>query len=89
MSQPRITQLADGEELISFEVDECTAPLVDDPRQELLAHRRAAEAASEGGATELSEAWSPNGSPACRRRSARKVAGRGLGFALLRQDICT
>ena len=87
MSQPRITQLADGEELISFEVDECTAPLVDDPRQELLAHRRAAEAASEGGATELSEAWTPTGSPACRRRWAR--AGRGLGLDLLLQDICT
>jgi hypothetical protein len=65
MPVTRIVQLADGEELISFEVDERAGPLVDNPRLELLEHRRAAEAASERGAPEPSET-PPNGrSPAC------------------------
>ena len=55
MLEPRIVPLADGEELISFEVERAR-PLVDDPRQELLEHRRAAQAASERAAIGLSDA---------------------------------
>lgn len=40
----RIVKLADGEELISFENVEHTRTVDDDPRQELLEHRRAATA---------------------------------------------
>ncbi len=47
LREPRIVQLADGDELISFEVAERPQPLVHDPREELLAHRRATEAAEE------------------------------------------
>lgn len=47
LRDPRIVQLADGEELISFELDERPQPLVHDPREELLEHRRATEAAEE------------------------------------------
>jgi len=55
MLEPRIVLLVDGEELISFEVERAR-PLVDDPRQELLEHRRAAEAAPEHDAIEHAEA---------------------------------
>ncbi len=43
----RIIKLADGEELISSEVDEHPKTLADDPRQESLEHRRAAQDADE------------------------------------------
>lgn len=65
MSVTRIVQLPDGEELISFEVDERAGPLVDDPRQGLLEHRRAAEAASGRGAPKLSETPLKDRSAAC------------------------
>ena len=42
MFEVRITQLVDGEELISFVGDERAKTLPDDPRQELLEHRSAA-----------------------------------------------
>lgn len=47
LREPRIVQLADGEELISFELDERLKTLVHDPREELLEHRRGAGAAEE------------------------------------------
>lgn len=48
MVEPRIQQLPDGEELISFDGDDApTRPLFDDPRQELLEHRHAAELAAD------------------------------------------
>ena len=49
MLELRIRHLADGEELIWFEGDDWAMRTVaDDPRQELLEHRRAAETALEG-----------------------------------------
>lgn len=51
MSVARIQQLPDGEELISEGDDSATQSLVVDPRQELLEHRRGAEAALERAAT--------------------------------------
>lgn len=42
----RIVELADGEELISFENDRVET-VVDDPRRVLLAHRRSAESAAD------------------------------------------
>jgi hypothetical protein len=48
MLKPRIRQLADGEELMWSESDDCgMRPVTDDPREELLEHRRAAETALE------------------------------------------
>jgi hypothetical protein len=62
MCEPRIVQLPDGEELISFEVDEPAKPLVGDPRRELLEHRRAAGIARSvpppSAPTSLVEPWS-------------------------------
>ena len=76
MIEARIRQLADGEELISFEDDDwATRPLVDDPRLVLLEHRRAAEVALERGtiATELSRAGVSNRRSAA-RSSVRRVS---------------
>jgi hypothetical protein len=43
----RVVKLADGEELVSYETDDHIRMLVDDPRNELLEHRRSVEAASD------------------------------------------
>ena len=42
----RIVQLADGEELVTVECDQCSGHVVDDPRDELLKHRHTAEAST-------------------------------------------
>lgn len=42
----RIVQLADGEELVTLEFDRCSERMVDDPRDELLKYRYAAEAST-------------------------------------------
>ncbi len=42
MSTTRIIQLADGEELISYESADQSRPVERDPRSELLQHRQAA-----------------------------------------------
>jgi len=39
----RIVQLADGEELVTVECDQCSGHVTDDPRDELLKHRHTAE----------------------------------------------
>lgn len=47
----RIVQLADGEELVTVEFDQCSGHVVDDPRDELLIHRRTVEASTASAAT--------------------------------------
>ena len=47
----RIVQLADGEELVTLEFDQCSGHVIDDPRDELLKCRRAAEASTASAAT--------------------------------------
>jgi hypothetical protein len=42
----RIVKLADGEELISSETGERTPVIEDDPRREILEHRRQASASA-------------------------------------------
>lgn len=42
----RIVRLADGEELVTVEFDQCSGHAVDDPRDELLKHRHTAEAST-------------------------------------------
>lgn len=42
----RIVQLADGEELVTVECDQCSGHVVDGPRDELLKHRHTAEAST-------------------------------------------
>lgn len=74
--------LADGEDLISFEVDERSKTLVDDPRQELLEHRRAAESADEAVLghefRDLGETWTqqPVVDPAERPARDQRLAHR-------------
>jgi hypothetical protein len=55
MGEPRIVRLPDGEEMLTSEIDERSKSLLDDPRQEVLEHRHAAEVASKSVAPQRSE----------------------------------